>query len=196
MLYSNQTLKATERKFDFGIIHQIGMGEHGRGRKFMALTCPENSIIKKGLNQDYTIGKTKSGKPKVIKKFDETLYMLLSAEGDYTRRGNGTIMVLANQKDKFEVLSRGNGADGEAGRIGFWVCMLLQVPNTDAIIRVRTSGAGYGTPSDLYVIHHGNVYHCHITELEECCESLGTEVPCKIVNTEDGLHFGKDWIIL
>ena len=34
-------------------------------------------------------------------------------------------------------------------------------------MRVRTSGSGYGTPSDLYVIHKGEVYHCYISELEE-----------------------------
>lgn len=122
--------------------------------------------------------------------------MMLSAEGGYTRRGNGTIKVLSSQKDKFEVMARGNGADGDAGRIGYWDCLLLKAPDTDAIVRVRTSGAGYGTPSDLYVIHESAVYHCHLAELEECCEALGIEVPCEVVNGDDGIQFGNDWITL
>ena len=196
MLYSNKKMEATERTMEFGTIYQIGMGESGRGRRFMALTCPKDTTIQCGMNPDYTIGTTKSSKPRLNKKSDNILYMMLSAEGGYTRRGDGTIKVLASQKDKFEVLARGNGADGAAGRIGFWDCLLLKAPDTDAIVRVRTSGAGYGTPSDLYVIHEGAVYHCYLADLEECCESLGIEVPCEVVNGEDGIQFGNDWITL
>lgn len=196
MLYSNKKLIATEKTFDFGTIFQVGMGEIGRGRKFMALTCPEGTEIKVGLNSDYTVGTTKSGKPRIVKKDDDTMYLTLSAEGGYTRRGNGTIKVLEAHKDEFEVMARGNGADGAAGRIGYWDCMLIKAPSTDAIIRVRTSGAGYGTPNDLYVIHEGNVYHCHLDTLEECCENLGIDIPCEIKNGDEGLNFGEDWVTL
>lgn len=196
MLYANKEMKAAEREMEFGIIYQIGMGEVGRGRKFMALACPKDTKIEKGMNPNFTIGTTKSGKPRINQKADNTLYMMLSAEGGYTRRGNGTIKVLASQKEKFEVMARGNGADGDAGRIGFWDCLLLKAPTTDAIVRVRTSGSGYGTPSDLYVIHQGNVYHCYLAELEECCETLGMQVTCELVKGDEGLQFGDDWITL
>ena len=68
MLYTNQKMEATERVMDFGTIYQIGMGEIGRGRKFLALTCPKDTKIQKGLNTDFTIGTTKSGKPRILKK--------------------------------------------------------------------------------------------------------------------------------
>ena len=197
MLYCNKHLESEEREMDFGKIYQIGMGEVGRGRKFMALTCPEGTIVKSGMNPEYTIGRTKSGRPRVIRKKDGELYMMLSAKGGYTRRGDGTIKVLEGKKNDFEVLARGNGADGAAGRIGFWDCVLLKVPTSDAIVRVRTSGAGYGTPSDLYVIHNGQVYHCTLDELEVCCETLGIEVPCKIKNEERRIMFDEyEWITL
>lgn len=196
MLYSNKKLIATEKTFDFGTIYQVGMGEVGRGRRFMSLTCPEGTEIKAGLNADYTVGTTKSGKPRIVKKADDTMYLMLSAQGGYTRRGNGTIKVLEAHKGEFEVVARGNGADGDAGRIGYWDCMTIKAPRTDAIIRVRTSGGGYGTPSDLYVIHEGNVYHCHLDTLEECCENLGIEIPCEIKNGDEGLSFGEDWVTL
>ena len=81
---------------------------------FVLTFIPKDTTIKSGMNPDYTIGTTKSGKPRLNKKADNTLYMMLSAEGGYTRRGNGTINVLSSQKDKFEVIARGNGADGDA----------------------------------------------------------------------------------
>lgn len=114
---------------------------------------------------------------------------MLSAKGGYTRRGNGTIHVLKKQKENFKVIACGNGADGAAGKIGFWECALLKAPMTDAIIRVRTSGAGYGTPSDLYVIHEGHVYHTIPEELHECCETLGIELPCSI---KDGRNLNNE----
>lgn len=198
MIYSNQEVEAIDRELDFGTIYQIVLGELGRGRRLMALTCPKETKISLGMNPDLTIGVTKSGRPRINKKTDNELYMLLSAEGGYTRRGNGTIKVLDNQKENFEILSRGNGADGDAGRIGYWDCLLLRVknPNIDSIIRVRTSGAGYGTPSDLYVIHEGTVYHCYLSELEECCEVFGIDIPCEIIEGNNGVQFGNDWITL
>ena len=36
----------------------------------------------------------------------------------------------------------------------------------------------------------------YISELEECCEALGIEVPCKLVNNYGELQFGDDWITL
>ncbi len=196
MLFSNKRLVAEERALDFGTIYQVGMGEIGRGRRFMALTCPKDTIVNEGLNSSISIGTTKSGRPRIIRQTDTTtLYMMLSAEGAYTRRGNGTIKVLSKQQEQFKVLARGNGADGAAGRIGFWDCVLLKAPLTDAIVRVRTSGSGYGIPSDLYVIHEGCVYHCYIENLEECCEALGIDVPCILGTGENGrLLFGDDWV--
>ena len=196
MIYSNKELKAEERILEFGTIYQVSMGETGRGRKMLALTCPKNTIIKNGLNVEYSIGLTKSGKPRIIQKEDSTLYLLLSSEGGYTRRGDGTIQVINNQKEEFEVLARGNGADGMAGRIGTWDCILIKVPESTCIIRVRTSGGGYGTPSELFVIHEKKVYHCHLSELEECCESLGIDIPCKIKYTDSGYSFSDEWYIL
>lgn len=197
MLYSNRKLKAEERVMTFGTIYQVAMGESGRGRKMMALTCPKDTIIERGLNKNLTIGKTKTGRPRINKLEDKELYLLLSSEGGYTRRGNGTIRVLKDKIDQFEIMARGNGADGDAGRVGYWDCMLLKVNGmVDNIIRVRSSGEGYGTPSDLYIIHKNEVYHCYLEDLEDCCDTLGIEIPCDIICTVDGFKFGDDWRIL
>ena len=192
MLYSNVRVESKERAFDFGTIHQIALGEQGRGRKLMAINCPEGTVVEKGMNETFTIGKTKSGKPRINMAKDDTLYLLLSSQGGYTRRGCGTIQVLQESKEDFEVLANGWGADGTAGRIGTWDVILLKAPK-NGIVKVRTSGAGYGTPADLYVIKEGKVYHCYFSNLAECCEALNMEIPCKI---EEGCTYGEDWTVI
>ena len=199
MLYANKKLHSEERIMDFGTIYQVGMGESGRGRRFMALTCPKDTIVENGMNKNLSIGLTKSGRPRINAKTDTDLYMMLSSAGGYTRRGNGTIQILATQQELFEILARGNGADGDAGRIGTWDCMLLKVkdPNATAVVKVRTSGAGYGTPSDLYIIHNTAVYHCTIDDVEDCCEALGIDVPFNLESKDGELFFREeDWVIL
>lgn len=195
MIYTNKDLYAQDREMDWGTLHQITMGEHGRGRQLITLPCPPDvDRITSGLHGDLSIGQTKSGRPRIVRAHDDKLYMLLSAHGAYTRRGNGVIYTLDRDFDKFTVLCRGNGADGDAGRIGFWDCLVLEAPLTDAIVRVRTSGAGYGTPSDLYIIHEASVYHCTIESLQECCDAIGIDVPCITkYNDNSTMVFGDDW---
>jgi len=194
MLYSNRNLESEAREFDWGTIFQVALGEHGRGRRLLTLTCPEDTEIKSGINEEYSIGSTKSGKPRIIKKKDSELYMLLSSEGGYTRRGDGTIKVLVKDSENIDVLARGNGADGLAGRIGTWDCVLIHVRgNIETVVQVRTSGAGYGTPSDLYAIKGERVYHCTIENVEDCCEAIGMELPFQII---EGSFDKQEWLTL
>lgn len=186
MLYSNISVMAEERVFDFGTIYQVCLGEKGRNRQLLALTCPPETEIKKGINAGLTIGLTKSGKPRLFSNEDKQLYMLLSSQGGYTRRGNGSIQLLQSATgEDYKILARGRGADGDAGRIGHWDVVLLKAPS-EGIVRVRTGGAGYGTPSDLFVIHDNQVYHCHPDSLQDCCDQLDIELPCSILHTDNG----------
>lgn len=194
MLYSNRNLESEVRQFDWGTIFQVALGEHGRGRKLLTLTCPEDTEIKSGINEEYSIGSTKSGKPRIVKKKDNELYMILSSEGGYTRRGDGTIKVLVKDSKNIEVLARGNGADGLAGRIGTWDCVLIHLEgNLETVVQVRTSGAGYGTPADLYVVKENKVYHCTIETIEDCCEAIDMELPFKVL---DDSFDKEEWLTL
>ena len=194
MLYSNRNLESEARQFDWGTIFQVALGEHGRGRRLLTLTCPEDTEIKSGINEEYSIGSTKSGKPRIVKKKDNELYMILSSEGGYTRRGDGTIRVLVKDSKNIEVLARGNGADGLAGRIGTWDCVLIHLEgNLETVVQVRTSGAGYGTPADLYVVKENKVYHCTIETIEDCCEAIDMELPFKVL---DDSFDKEEWLTL
>lgn len=169
-----------------------GFGEINKVRNFMSLICKKDQKIIKGMNKSISIGTTISGKLRISESLDNTLYLILSSKGGYTKEGNGTIQVLNSKKGQFEILARGNGADGDADSIGFWDCILMKAPSTGAIVKVRTSGNE--TPTDLYVINKSKVHHCTISELGACCESLGIEIPCEI--TDNGKFKGYEWVTL
>jgi len=58
-----------------------------------------------------------SGKPKIVEAYDPTIYIIISTGNGYTRRGDGSVEIF---KDSARILAEGNGADGDAGRIGIW----------------------------------------------------------------------------
>lgn len=74
---------------------------------------------------------------------------------------------------------------------------MVEAPRDHGIIKVRTGGAGYGIPADIYIINEGEVYKCKLDTIEDCCENLGIDVPCKMERDQTrNLVFGDDWIIL
>ena len=180
MLYCNEELVSSPRSFDFGTIHQVSLGEMGRGRRLLALTCPESTIIKNGMNIEYTIGLTKSNRPRIFKQIDRSmLFLLLSTKGSYTRKGNGTIALPTKQVDNFLPIAKGNGADGDAGRIGHWDCALIMVKDLTkkSIIRVQRSGRGYDIPANFLLIDGLNVFNCLEDQLADACEMRNFEFP-------------------
>lgn len=181
-IFINEYHKAQEREFEFGKISQICLGESGRGRKLLSLTCPEKCELKEGNNPSFTITHTKSGKWRISEntRHDLTQYLLLSSQGSYTRRGNGWIGRHACNAAEYELIAQGNGADGDAGRIGQWDVVLLKIvgqPQNDWL-RIRRGGGGYGTdPEFLYVGSKGIFYFKSIAEMETFCEACNIEIP-------------------
>lgn len=191
-LFNTRDLEAEAQTFDFGTIYQVALGEKGRGRKLLSLTCPEGTKIKRGQTYDLTIGQTKSGKPKIVKKETDELYMLLSSEGGYTRRGDGIVYVLKGAN--VEVLTRGNGADGMAGRIGTWDAVLVKVTG-DAVFRIRTSGGGYGVPSTIVVVKNNNVVGSFpITEADKYYDNVDEAIPWN--EDDEGHLITSEWTAL
>ncbi len=197
MLYSNRNYKAEEREFEWGKLWQIAAGEFGRGRRAIVLTCPTELEIKEGMNDNISVGQTKSLRPKLINRDDQQLFMLISSAGGYTRRGSGRIYVPKAQSQNVEVIERGNGADGAAGRIGSWDVLLMHVKG-DVVIRNRTSGSGYGTPTDYYVVKENRVFHCEGEhQLSVCLDEKGIEPQFQLSHSEDGISIETDdWNIL
>ena len=181
MLYSNVELKAKSKEMPFGTIHFVALGEYGRGRHEMRLACPAGTVISKGMNENLTIGLTKSGNPRINVNKEDTIFLLLSSEGGYTRKGCGWIGAWKQNKAQYQLLSKGNGADGLAGRIGTWDVVLLHILGTPQHdwIRIRTSGGGYGTePELLYLNGKDIISFKSISDAEMFVDQAGIdEVP-------------------
>lgn len=142
MIYSNINLKVEARKMSFGDLRCIVMGEKGRGRKEILLPSINNIVC--GLNKGVTVGVTKNGRPRINKlkpqEKDNSMYLLIDTYGGYSRRGSGYIDFRAEQG--FEIIAEGNGADGEAGRIGSWGVYVVKAPVDDKLkfIKIKYSG--------------------------------------------------------
>ena len=178
MFFINKTTEVVAKKLKFGTIEGISLGEHGRGRQQIFLPVPhglEGSIG--GLRTDLTIGLSKAGKPRINRSKNKDMYLTLSSERGYTRRGNGVIKVPVGQT--VELIARGNGADGDAGRIGYWDVVLVKANEGD-VFRVTWGGSGYGYEPTFYVVHNNQVFEADQQEVEELYESLGLDMPFKL----------------
>ena len=90
MLYLNKAVDVATREFKFGHVEGISLGEHGRGRQQVFLPTPQGlEGAVGGLRTDLTIGLSKAGKPRINRSKDKDMYLALSSERGYTRRGNG-----------------------------------------------------------------------------------------------------------
>lgn len=154
-IFTKSRFTAKEKTFDWGVLKYISVGEEGRGRHEEKIPVPNG--VEYLSNGDYpalTIGLTKSGRPRI--NFDrgssKMEYLIVSTEHRYTRRGDGYFRIY-NENEHVSVLASGNGADGDAGRIGSWVAAVVQLPkNQTVVFEIRTAGGGYGTPW-IYLIH-------------------------------------------
>lgn len=175
MFYINKTTEVTAREFKFGTVEGILLGEHGRGRQQIFLPTPQGlEGVVGGLRIDLTIGLSKAGKPRINRGKDKDMYLALSSERGYTRRGNGVIKAPVSQA--VERIARGYGADGDAGRIGYWDVVLIKAKEGD-VFRVTWGGSGYGYEPTFYVVHNGQVFEADQQEIEELYESLGLKMP-------------------
>ena len=192
MLFINKQTEVVTREFKFGTVNGISLGEHGRGRQQIFLPTPkelEGSIG--GMRSDLTIGPSKSGKPRINYGKDKDMYLALSSERGYTRRGNGVVKVPAGQT--VELIARGNGADGDAGRIGYWDVVLVKAREGN-VFRVTWGGSGYGYEPTFYVVHNGQVLESDQQEVEDLYESVGLEMPFSLTFEERRMVVDlKEW---
>jgi len=185
MLYVNETVKKQSQSKDWGTFEFFAMGEEGRGRRLMTLPSGiKADTITKGLHDDITIGTTRNGRPRINSGRDNEIYLMLTSSGGYTRRGNGYFQVPALQDSTIDVLAFGNGADGDAGRIGSWACILMRVPNdADFITKIQYSGGG-NEPHYVFC-HEGSVYEGTKENIIDLCDHLDIACPL-IVKEKDG----------
>lgn len=157
MLYIYKTVRAEAKTLANGTtIIGITLGEQGRGRKQAFLPLPqgyaEGDEIPAGLHTDLTIGFSKTNRPRIYHVSSHEMWLILQSGHSYSRKGNGRIYATAQSRP--EIYARGNGADGDAGRIGDWDDILIKVHLGD-IYRVQHSGYKYGI-RDTFIIPKAN----------------------------------------
>ncbi len=185
MLYTNKIFRISEREMSFGTIKGISVGQKGRGRReiFLPTQSVDKDTIEEGLHKDLSIGLSKSGRPKIIKKEEDKIFLILDSEHAYTRRGDGKIFALVANEEQAKVIARGNGADGLAGRIGQWDAIILEAKDGD-VFRVRWGGYNYGKATTIYTIHNGEVYFADLPDVEDLYDSLHLELPFSVFYKE------------
>lgn len=147
MLFSNKKKSIEEVEITKEIKYKaIPLGEEGRGRKRYAL--PSSFDLKKGMNPELSIGLTKSGKFRIVpaKENENETYLLIDTEEEYTRKGDGCTFV---EYGNVETKTIANGADGAAGRIGFWNVDILKITSEKAIVKCIYGGYKYNP--DKYI---------------------------------------------
>jgi hypothetical protein len=178
MLFSNKSLKINEKEYDWGKYSYVSLGEEGRGRREarVQVNGALNEIVRGDVCKYANgIGKTQKGMPKITRE-DGKFYAVLSSNGGYTRRGNGYVTLVT--PELVTVLSEGEGADGDAGRIGSWTEQLLELREGAAVI--VTFGGGYR--STLYVLRNGNLDAIEADDVYAYLDTTGIDLPIKVVD--------------
>lgn len=160
-------LKPTLHKLSFGDLHAIALGEIGRGRHLtlvpMPVIDPEKPV---------EVVTSKTGKPKITtvgSNLQDWLARICCC-GTYTRNTDGYVYVHNDDADNVEVVAKGYGAEGDAGRLGNWYDYLLKVKE-NTLIRVKEHG-GHKRPA--YYLYFGNndVRKIYESELDMFVDSL------------------------
>ena len=126
-------LISREHDFTFGTMPAIALGERGRGRRLVFVPCPLE--IQDG--ELVSIAKSRTNRPKVVRGGDTEGWLArVSTEGAYIRGAWG--IAYAPKGTQVEVVAKGYGAFGLAGRVGTWFDYLLKIPD-DTLIKVKPS---------------------------------------------------------
>lgn len=196
MLYTNQVLKVVEWKMSFGSVKGVAIGEFGRGRREVFLPTPNGLAGEiRDFRADLSIGLTKSGRPRINQSTDDRLYVILSSQRGYTRRGSGMIKTPVAQDNK--IIARGNGADGDAGRIGSWDVIIAEAKDGD-VFRVTWGGHGYGYSPTFYVVHDQTIAVADQPMVEDLYKHLiGCTMPFTLTFDEDRMVINQDeWKVI
>jgi hypothetical protein len=154
-------------------IEAIVLGEKGRGRWQEIVPCPAP------VPAEIKIEITKSGKPRISPDIDPSPGWIarVSTKGTYTRGTIGKARVPTEYRDRVKVIARGNGAEGDAGRIGSWDDLLVTVvPPFPVFMRVKRHG-GYKTPAYWLIFTGEKVMKVPESELEITVDTVGIDMP-------------------
>jgi len=115
------------------LFHAIPLGEKGRGRILVNVACPATFT-------HLEVGTTKQGKPRLNQSTSNNAWVArINTEGAYIRNAYGYVSTSPEVADKVQVITRGQGAFGDAGRTGIWDDLLVATDLEEVILRVKPS---------------------------------------------------------
>lgn len=160
------------REMSFGELSVIALGERGRGRYEAVIPCGVKKDEKFG-----SITKTKSGNPKIVPSSspEHGWLAIVSGSGTYTRGTYGTVYCQKEDVEKVQVLATGNGAYGDAGRIGSWNEFLITISD-NTFLRIRPAGGQHKIERYNLFFSAEKVFRIPDSELQIFCEQMGLEV--------------------
>jgi hypothetical protein len=157
-------------------IFGVSLGESGRGRKLTTIPCPkEFKYLEPGL--------TKTGKPRLnSSSSDKGWIARVSTSGAYIRGARGNVSVPTHLLGEFNVIAKGYGAFGDAGRTGTWDDLIFSTLLEEFILRVKPSrGDAY-----LLVFSNGKVTRLSFPEADALEIEYGDSSP-----SSRGTYFTK-----
>jgi hypothetical protein len=159
-------LKPTLTKLSFGELNCIMLGTEGRGRKLTIVPMASNI----GESDSVKIVPSTTGRPKIVKgdSPENGWIARIDTEGCYTRNTQGYASVML--PGLVNVIANGYGAYGDAGRIGNWDDMLLEIPD-NTMIRVYPSGGESKRPSYYLWFGTEEVIQLSSEEFDLFCDS-------------------------
>ena len=163
------------REMSFGQLTILAIGERGRAR-YEAIVPFASTITEQHLVE---LAPTKSGKLKIVPSDSDNGWLaVLDAEGCYTRNTLGDVYVPEEQKSNVQIVSKGYGAYGAAGRVGTWYSYLAAIQE-DTFIWVRPSGGAHKVSRYWLYFGEDKVYRLSKEELSLFCDEMDLDVPGK-----------------
>lgn len=173
-------VKPIEKEFQFGKMSVVTLGEKGRGRQETLIPFHADNIE----GNNFEIAQTRTGKSKIIKGSTSSpgWIAVLSGSGCYTRGTYGTVYVPENQKQNIEVLAKGYGAYGAAGRVGDWNEFLVAVRTMPTVFYVRPAGGRHKMNRYWLVFDKDQVFRVDEEERDIYVDQSGVD----LIEIEEG----------
>lgn len=151
-------LKPEMRTLSFGELMVIALGERGRNR-YETLIPYQDDLSE----TDSAIAvPTRTGRRRIVRGHgNEGWLARIKTDGVYRRGSHGCVYVHRDDALKVKVLATGQGAYGEAGRLGTWYDYLLELEDF-VLLKVQYFGGYinymYFTPARVFVIEQEEIY--------------------------------------
>ena len=161
-----------KRKFSWGEMQILTLGQRGRGRHETIVpyhASPADPLLK--------VTQTRAGRPKIVADNQaEGWLAVLSGAGTYTRGTYGTVYCRPEDKETIKVIASGYGAYGDAGRIGQWYEFLVELPD-GILLKVRPAGGAHKLERYWLFFGSKEVHRIEKSEMDLFCETKGLDRP-------------------